>query len=267
MGLEFVPTPQSATMIRKIGLLMRNTKNGIHVFYDQTMIEPLQLHAADKNDPLCFGFKVFSKDRSFQNYTDPPVYQEESILYFDNRKTKKDKTGRLRLHDAGYVSNQDYEPLDSSLLKDVLSPRDRLVRPHFVVNIWLGRNRKLFDKQNNTTAKHYYLRFNARETVWKYYVLGEIAQKNPYIADLNDKTEFESGGQAILPGNRTAITFRSKKPIPLREKYDHRFQLKTNGSNGSKVLIKRLPVAAVNHIHRETIKGKEAVVSEMFINC
>jgi hypothetical protein len=88
-----------------------------------------------------------------------------------------------------------------------------------------------------------------------------------FITDLNHEIEFEATGRASLPGNRMAMTFRSKQRIPLREKSEYRFQLREKETNGGRVLIRRLPVASAGQFYKETVDGKEAIVSEIFINC
>ena len=123
------------------------------------------------------------------------------------------------------------------------------------------------DEPSKAAAKNYYLKFKARETIWKYYLLGNLTKKNLDIVDLNNETQFEDTGPESLPDNRTALTFRSKQILPLREKSEYRFQLKEKDPNGGKVLIKRLPVASANQFLKESINGKEAILSEIFINC
>jgi hypothetical protein len=123
-----------------------------------------------------------------------------------------------------------------------------------------------FNKQLKVIPRDYYLKFKARKTFWKYYMLGLMAQKHSYIADLNDAIRFEFSGEESLSGNRTALTFRSKTPIPMRDTFSYRFQLKESGPRGEKVLIRRLPMASASQINREMIEGEEAVVSEIYIN-
>ena len=94
-----------------------------------------------------------------------------------------------------------------------------------------------------------------------------MAEGHDFIVDLNNNTEFEDTGKTSLPGNRIALTFRSKDRIPLREEYEFRFQLKEKGPNGGKTIIKRLPVASASQLYREIIDGNEEIVSEIFINC
>ena len=266
--LEFAPTPKTDMVIKNAGLLTRNTLNGVRVFRDEKRSESLQLYAADPDEPLSLGFKVFSRDPFFENYTGPPAHQEDSILYFDNRGVEIDTTGKFRLHDEEYVSKTDFEKLNSPLLEDTLSKKDRLLRPMFIVQIGVSeKDVSLFDDQSKATAKNYYIKFKARQTFWKYYLLGDMAREDSYIADLNKETEFDFAGRESLSDNRVALTFRSKTHIPLQEKSECRFQLRERNSGGGKVLINRLPVASANQISREVVEGEEAFVSEVFVNC
>jgi hypothetical protein len=247
---------------------MRHAQNAIRVFLDQNSSEALRLYATGLEASLRLGFKVFAKDKRFKAYTEINPPEDDSILYFENRGRKKDATNRFRLHRAKFVAAKDFEKLKSSRISDILSPKDRLLRPEFVVSIGLGEKEIQNSNVQSTPAHNqYYLKFKARETIWQYYVLGSLTKKKPYIVDLNNKVKFTDSGPASLPFNRTALTFRSKQKLPMREKSEYRFQLKEKDPAGGKVLIKRLPVAAANQFATEIIKGKEAIVSEIFINC
>jgi hypothetical protein len=236
--LNFVPTSKTDMVIKKTGLLTKNTINGICLFYDENKSECLQLYAADPDEPLSFGFKVFSRDPFFENYTELPASKEDSILYFDNRDVEIDTAGKFRLHNEEYVSETDFENLDSRLLEDILNKRDRLIRPIFTVNIFVPEKEgSLFDEQSKAISTSYQLKFKSRQTFWKYYLLGDIAGEDSYVADLNNETEFEFAGVESLADNRAALTFRSKTTLPFRERSDCRFQLRDRNSGGGKVLI------------------------------
>jgi hypothetical protein len=267
-GLDFVPIPESRLFIEKTGLLIRHTQNGVRIFFDQNSSEALRLFASDPDEPLRFVFKVFNRQRFFRAYTELKSPEEDAILYFDNHGGKIDSTNRLRLHAAEYVTAREFELLDSPKIAGILSRKDRLLKPEFIVSIWFGEKEiRTLDAASKTTYQKYYLKFQARETFWKYYLLGSMTKKKSYVTDLDNETDFEDTGETALPGNRIALTFRSKKRIPLREESEFRFQLKEKDPNGGKVLIKRLPVASAIQFYREVIDGNEAIVSEIFINC
>jgi hypothetical protein len=265
--LDVLPTLKSSVILKNSGLLSRKTVNGVSIFYDQSRVEALQLYIADRDEPLRFEFKVFSNNKSFDLYTEPTPTQPDAILHFDTNTVTVDQSGRLRLHEQDYVSQKDFAPLTAPLFNDLLSPKDRLVKPTLTVTIH-GKDLGIHppDKFHEMVSKHYYVSFKTREVVWKYYLLGDIGKTSAYIADLNNETEFESAGEAVLPDHRTALTFRSKGPIPLRDRSHYRFQLKDRGSGGSKVLIQRLPVASPDQFYLDMIDGEEVMVSEIYIN-
>ncbi len=267
-GLNFVPTPNSLKLIEKTGLLLRHVQNGVRVFFDQNSSEALRLYATEPEEPLRLAFKVFAREMFFRAYTEINTPKEDSILYFENQAGEIDATNRFRLHDTEFVSAKDFEKLTSSRITGILTRKDRLLKPEFIISIGLGETEiQILDAAPKTAYHQYYLKFQARETFWKYYLLGSMTKKKSYITDLNHETEFEDTGRASLPDNRLAITFRSKQKIPLREKSEYRFQLKEKDPNGGKVIIKRLPVASAGQFYKEIIDGKEAIVSEIFINC
>ena len=267
-GLDFVPTPDSLMFIEKAGLLIRNTPNGIRAFFDQNSSEALRLYATGSDEPLRLAFKVFAREMFFRAYTEITTPEEDSILYFDNRGGGIESTNRFRLHEMEFVSAKDFEKLNSPRIADILSRKDRLLKPEFIVSIGLGQKEiQILDAASKTAYHNYYLKFQARETFWKYYLLGSMTKNKSYIADLNNETEFEDTGRASLPDNRRALTFRSKQRIPLREKSEYRFQLREKNPNGGKVIIRRLPVASAGQYYKELVDGKEAIVSEIFINC
>lgn len=265
--LEYVPTPQSASLLKRAGILTRKTTHGIQAFYDESKTEALELYVTNRNEPFCLGFKVISNDASFTNYTAPSIQRSDAVLYFDSRRIKSKKVGRKRLHTTDYVSEANFEKLDSAVVVDLLDKKDKLVRPHFLVNICVNAIPTFPSRgSGNAQSNDYYLTFQARQTFWKYHLLGDIAKQNLSVADVDGKTEFEPAGNASLPDARAAITFRSTTPIPLRETFDRRFQLRENGTGNGKVLIKRLPVASAFQINTETVEQQTTIVSDIYIN-
>ncbi len=259
MGLHFLPTDATATLLQKSALLTRTMPNGIGVFYDSDQAKTLDLYLEDTQDPFALQYRVYSKDLFFKIYTEAVVYKENALPYFDNKNARDERQNRFRLHEAETVTGADLLPLDETRLNTVLTKKDRLVHPDFVVNIGMSKR--------SDPAKNYIIKFKARETYWKYYLLGNMARKEAYIADLSHQTEFEFTGSEPLQDKKLALTFRSKNPIPLRERLDCRFQLREKGTGNGKVLIKRLPVAEAKQISKETINGKESDISEIYINC
>jgi hypothetical protein len=268
-GLEFVPAQRTLYFINKTGLLIKHTVNGIVIFYEKSRAEALRQFFGDVDEPFSLAFKVFSRAPDFSYYTQPITFKEAAILYFDNQGiTPDDGSGIIRLHSDEYVSDQNFVELGSQLLADIINKRDILIRPVFVVNIGNSPSiSAVISSRQNSSSCDFRIKFQARETFWKYYLLGEMRKKNAFITDRNNGFEFEYSGEESLPDNRTGMTFISKQLIPVREMSDYYFQLKEKGVGGGRILIKRLPVATPNQFSRKIINGQEAAVSDIYINC
>ena len=267
--LDFVPSEQTQQIINNTGLLVRKSVSGIGVIYDQARNDALVSYVENQEEPLCFEFKVYSTDPQLRSYTEPfSAHPEGSMLYFDNRAEVSLDNQNIRLHASEYASNISFNKLESPQLIDVLSQKDRLIPPLFVVRIYAaGQVEPLFSVLAETAEKNYYLNFKSRQTFWKYYLLGSMARKNAYILDPDGEFEFEFTGETSLSDSRSALTFRSRVAIPLRQRQNFRFQLKEKSPEGERVLIKRLPVAGTAQFGKEVLSEQKIVVSEIYINC
>lgn len=267
-GLDFVPVPATLKVIDGANVLVRPTKNGIAVFYDEDRARALRLYAADANGALCFSFKVYAKDRSFSNYTAPAMRSGNDVLYFDSREGVADPgTGKIRLNKEDAVSGKDFRDIDSLVAEDILCDRDRRVPPDFVVSVCVEPGASDDTAATGWRSRDGFIRFDARQAYWKYHLLGNMNRSNPFIVDLDNRVEFEFCGEVMLPGDRPAKMFRSKELIPVLEKSNCRFQLREPGPGTGKVLVKRLPVASESRLGMDVINGKSEIVAESFINC
>lgn len=268
-GLDFVPVPATVKVINGANVLVRPTKNGMAVFYDESRSDALRLYAKDANGALCFSFRVYAKDRTFANYTAPAMRSGNAVLYFDNRGSAVGSGGgKVRLSKEDVVSEADFMDIDSLVAEDILGDRDKRVPPDFVVSVFVEPG--VGDDTSAASgwlARDCLIRFDARQAYWKYHLLGNMNRSNPFIVDLDNRVEFEFCGEVMLPGDRPAKVFRSKEQIPVLEKSTCRFQLREQGPGAGKVLVKRLPVASESRLGMEVIDGKNEIVSESFINC
>lgn len=265
--LEFIPTPKTAGQMRNAGLLCKDAMGGVRVLYNLDRLDSLRLHAADAEEQLNLVFKAYARDPRFMNYTQGVTDRDDTIWYFDSSNAVSENGGSLRLHANEYAGSGDFRPLDFPNLQGVLTPKDRLVRPTFVVNIGVPKEvADALDEGAGGGARNYFVAFQERQTVWKYFLVGELAREDLYVADLDNSTEFEPGGTEVLADERSAITFKSKTPLPMRERSEYRFQLRERGSGNGKVLIRRLPVASAAQIGVERTEGQSTLVSEMYIN-
>jgi len=265
-GLDFVPGPQLLKVMSAANILVLPTQNGIAVFYDDAKSDVLRLYADDTNGTLRFSFKVYANERTFENYTVPPVRGGNAVLCFDNGAMSADtQAGKIRLSRDDLVSGGDFKEIDALIVEGMLDESDRRMPPDFLVDIFIEPG-----KNGGLSAQDYVLKFNTRQSFWKYHLLGNMNRSNPFIVDLDSKVEFEFCGEVMLPGNKPSKVFRSKELIPVLENSDFRFQLREQGqgqgAGTGTVLIKRLPVASDSGMGFDVVNGKKEIVSESYIN-
>lgn len=265
--LDFVPTLQTRRLMQNSGVLVHRRADGIGLSYDQDREEVLRLYDEDSEQPLCFAFKVYAEDPDFRSYTEPFRAAIDTLLYFDNGGDSPAQENTIRLHGDEYVSKIDLVALDAPQLMDVLSQQERLLPPICVVKIFAreGRRSRL-DAWLRPEPFTYHLSFQARRTVWKYYLLGEAAAQEAFIVDTDGHIQFEALGRIALSDARRSLAYQTTQSIPLSQHYDFRFQLKTQSQEGEKVLIKRLPLACVSRSGKEEVAGQGQVVSEIYVN-
>jgi len=260
--LNFYATDKTFRLFENTGLLLKNTSHGIQIVYDESRLEALRLYATEQDEPLCFEFKVYSTEPEFRSYTSPFAEVADDILYFDNHATTLG-VANYNLSASEYVSVNDLKKLDSNELKGIIDHKERLLPPVFVVKIFAQNEQgSLLEQWLKPTATTYSIAFNARETFWKYYLLGKMAKETSYIVDSDHNIEFEALGSTTLSDESVAFTFRSMQKIPFNEHYSFRFQLKEKSVGSEHVLINRLPVACVTQTGLE----QEKIISEIYIN-
>jgi hypothetical protein len=266
-ALAFRCPPEAGMIVKNAGLLIRNTPGGFQVYYDESRYDALLSLAANPGEPLHLEFLAFSTDPLFWHYTRPSPLKEGSVLYFSNQNTAAGAGGRVRLHQEEFVGQADFAHLNSPSPGGLLGRWEGRGNFPLVVNIDVpGDEVRALPGPPAATPKNYYISFQAGQTLWKYYLLGDLARESYYVNDREEQVEFVAEGQVSLAGERFALAFRSKTLLPLGERSNYHFQLRDRNSGGGRVLIRRLPVASPGQAIRESIDGENTLVSEMFIN-
>lgn len=264
--LRFVPAPATQALIDRAGMVIRKTPNGFELYHDRSRTEALKFFLADADGEFSFGFKFHVDDEGFKIYSEAFAGDKDVLPYFDSEHGVPDGD-RIRLHRKIQVSEKDMRPIESEALSGLLSRRDRLMRPAFALRIvFRPARRKSLEKSLETEPPRYFLRFGPRQTHWAYYLLGSFAGKRASIVDLDDGIDFEPLDRVSLADRRSALAFRSKVAIPLRQHSECRFQLREAGSSRGRILVRRLPVAGARQLNRHIVKGKVVSVSEIYVN-
>lgn len=264
-GLCIAPSAQSALLLERSGCLLRSTDRGVMVMFDASATEALRLRASDALEPFCIHFLAYAQDRAFANYTVGVFGSAQSVLLLDSRRAVLDDSGRWRLHAGTSAGAADVRRITSARAVKALSQRERHDQPHFVVSVRVCPGDL---PQTAQQAKRYYCHLQARSTVWKYYLFGDLAeaQGDVQVVDLSQANEFDAAVDERLPGGQSVLAVRSSAPIALQERSSQRFQLRRRGAGADKVLVKRLPVASPSLLHRETLGGVPTWVSEIYIH-
>jgi len=266
-GLSCVASDATQRLINNLGLLCTPTADGLRIDYETSKTEAIALYANDEEDPLRFEFKVYSQLPEFKSITSPYDGDADACVYLTNQGLKESKSPLVILHSEEYVSNINRVALDAPSVKGLLSQKDRLTPPVCVVQLYGQAGPSGFlDSQSKPVARQYQVRFKARDTVWKYFVLGAITDRDLHIHDLNETVEFQRCDDELMSDQRKAAVFRSTGPLPLREQYDLHFQLREKGHGADKTIVQRLPVARLGQVANEVVAGHGIVVSEIYIN-
>lgn len=254
--VDFVPCSATARMVASTGVVVKPLRSGIGVLYEAERLAALRMHVDDGKERVRFVFKCYAKDKSFGSYTKPPVPKDGRILCFGNAGTDGDLLTR-----QAEASEADYAEVDALVAHGILGERERRILPDFVVMVEVKVGEADVD-----TSPAFRVRFGARQSFWKYNLLGKMNRSDVRIVDLDNKVEFAPCGEVTLPEDRKAQVFRSTTRIPLSERSTCRFQLRERDRHGDRVLVKRLPVAAESRLGAEVIDGKTEIVFENYVN-
>jgi hypothetical protein len=261
--LEFVPTAACQGAMRNLDLLLRADGAGFTVFCREDEFAGLRQPPGNAV-PLTLEFKVFPRDRNFARYTNPLASTRDEVLYLDGKSAVRADDGRIRLHEEDCVTQASFQDWNAVVVQSAVTRQDAVVRPFMIVSLPAASAATMASTAAGQ-APAYYVEFASYASYWKYYFLGDIAKRDLSIADLNGQIEFTSLGMTEVVNGR-ALTFVSSSAIPMQDAPPQRFQLLENGTMGEKVLIKRLPNAAIGQVSKEKIRQEAALVSEMYIN-
>lgn len=283
-SVRLEPTEVTATFSQKIGLLFRSLPSGIAVYCEDRDFQKLTAFAAQKLG-LRLAFKLISDDMYFDLFTKKFEQEESAVRYFDSRRAHDDAKGVQRLHSDETASERDYKSVNRKLIRAVLSQNEIRQKPRGLIQFVLNNSENglcALDSSNNLKSiqRDYIVRFNTRETLWKYYLLGDFARRDVYIKDVTegvtDRINFIEKSRETV-GGLTAKLFVSDAMMPMRELFEKRFQLKEKSGLSEKILIKRMPNASVKRVSKEIVDAeevtnsgtkseKEILVSEIYIN-
>ena len=259
------PTVQADALTAKLGLVSRQTPNGIRMLYQVQRLQALQDCVRSSPPGMQLGFKLTTSDHLFASYTEPTC-SGNSLFLFDQSCAQAESSESYRLHREPQVSASEVEPLLSPRIDELLDEAEQAAPLLGVIKIPLSPSAEgVFDAQLNVTSRTYEVRFAARQTYWTYYLMGHLVREGVYMEDADGDVEFDNLGKVSLPGGQVAQAFRSTTMLPLRDRYHNRFQIVDPTADGDRIVMARMPGADVRKTHSERVNGSEAGVSDIFI--
>ncbi|XCN73110.1 MAG: hypothetical protein Q3M24_23045 [Candidatus Electrothrix aestuarii] len=253
--LDFVPSMETQTVMQSVGMLSRVDKNRILLSYDDEKEEILLSCIPMDTQQLEFIFQVYAQDLYFGLYSESSS-AEEAPCYSNIKKNRKKNTAE---EDGIFLTRCAGD--QALAIRERAGNHARYPAQPAVLNFVIS-----ITKETYKEPKEYLIHCASRKTYWKYYLLGELADHEAEIIDLKGEINFQNAGHQFPFPGRTAMVFYSTEPIPLEERPNRQFQLRQSGNNGNKVLIKRLPNASIENLARDTLKGEQVNVSEIYIN-
>lgn len=104
--VRFVPTTQSVQLAQAMGVLIKNSENGISLSYDVTSADGL-LHYLLNHEDIEFSFVLATTNSAFVNLTDMATESVGSLFYFNTAKARKIADNNYLLHKSEFVSRED----------------------------------------------------------------------------------------------------------------------------------------------------------------
>lgn len=238
------------------------------VFFDPANRAELDTAIANRQTPACLWFRLEVENPVVHQCTEPNTPQPGSVFFFSNHEGAEQQvapTQSLAVHDK--VSASDVMALADERLAAVISTRDARQPTFAFVCIALA---DLLTSTDTAVVPDFVIRFAARETYWKYYL---IANTPPEQLDVRGSERDSAGdlsqvdfvrGTEVLPDGRACSTFTSTSSIALRERSTEKMALRN--AHTDSVIFERLPTPSPQNLRQETFDGRQVTVSNIFVN-
>ena len=251
-ALRCTPDADTADWLRLHDTVVRDSGDGLDLYATT---------ARGPSPPQLLSWVVRSGDPLFANVTAGLPREAGQLLCFLGGTARSDGQPQS-LHAAEFAGLADIWPMAvPGTLAAVLSAREQAQPPSFVVRVPAP------DLQlDEAPAADWRISFAARAPIWHYRLMGDWSGDALRIEDAAQQAAFTEAQPVTLRNGQSALSIRSLQGIALRERPEHRFQLRSRNALADRVLVKRLPVAAADQFARETIDGVPTLVSEIFVH-
>jgi hypothetical protein len=254
-GLVFTPSSSTQLLFLNYGLLFKPNYGGFTIAYDANFNGEKRSREEVVSSIVDCRFTATLKDFNFYNYT--AIAEKDiskKVFHFYNAVDDNEVLNKS-LHSEEFVSEYD--------LKNIADFNETFfVKPFAILDLKIAPE----------LLENYSLNFKAKETIWRYILMGEHLQSlnSPAIIDNNGKEPFD-GPEYLKFSGTQGLAFRSKKAISFSETSVQNFQLVENfdiETGRYKVVMRALPKA--NPALITLIKDENTIAnnnySEIFIN-
>jgi len=254
-GLVFTPSSSTQLLFLNYGLLFKPNYGGFTIAYDANFNGEKRSREEVVSSIVDCRFTATLNDFNFYNYT--AIAEKDiskKVFHFYNAVDDNEVLNKS-LHSEEFVSEYD--------LKNIADFDETFfVKPFAILDLKIAPE----------LLENYSLNFKAKETIWRYILMGEHLQSlnSPAIIDNNGKEPFDGPEHLKFSGTQ-GLAFRSKKAISFSETSVQNFQLVENfdiETGRYKVVMRALPKA--NPALITLIKDENTIAnnnySEIFIN-
>jgi hypothetical protein len=263
----FAPDDGMKRLLDGCGCIVRREGNGFFVHGDARARAAMAQRLEADTELRQFHVRARVADAQFRNYTGRLAPPSAGLPCLRTALAQEpDASGRRRLHRDDCVSRDDTIGFDAEPLRTLMSARERMHPPTFVVSV--DRADLLAVHATRTPGRHV-LRFASRATVWHYIFAGEVfagdEAEELQIVDLDKSVSFEPPRRESN-AKPPAVRVQSTAPIALKDRHAGRFQLRQGRGDSQRVLIPRLPLASASHFGSETSGSTSNLISEIYVN-
>ena len=231
---------------------------------DNAVLGKKYLHSDDHVSELDLAENFISPRLVNETHGSVLYFSQSRALLFSNEQTALNPAGKEMLNAK---DDQQRSSLNQNAVRASTSPSSRRLPSLGLVSITVTpQELAQLTQSSPSDYNDYHIRFRARETHWKYVLVGDASREGAFIKDVNGEIEFDDLGEELLADGRYGRVFLSRQAIAFKDRAKPKFQLLFPKNNRIKVLVSRLAVASAKRINKVKVEDKELFVSEIYIN-
>jgi hypothetical protein len=270
---RFAPSPATTATLARLDIVTHVSAEGLTLVCPERTRIALR---AGAEPALELEFQAWGTGTSFALVTALETPAADARLMFHSAQALREETGNWRLHAAPHADATAWSRACIPNRAAALADTDMgTARPAFHIVLSAPA---IAAALAGAAAPRFLVRFGARQTKWKYYLLidqfpSDLDADRIAIVDPDGVLSLTPLGYAELPGQRAALTFISDQVIDMRQHPPQRLQLCERDEPGKpvkRILIKQLPNASAATAAREVAAGSSEtgaaiLVSEIYV--